>query len=442
MPGRFLLTVGLLGTVVAAAFESLAVATIMPATVADIGGLAYYGWAFSAFMLAQIVGICAAGRVADTRGLAAPFAAGTVAFGAGLIGAGVTPSMPGLIAARVVQGWGAGAIGALAYAAVARGYPDDAKPRMLALLSTAWVAPGLIGPALAGVIAEYVGWRWVFLALAPLMLGAAALVIPALRRLPPPDRSHARPSQVPAAFALAAAGALALEALRWSATPAVLAGLAGAAVVTVPSLRRLLPPGTVTAQPGPPAAIATMTLLSGAFFGAEIFVPLAITDVRAQTTTMAGLVLTAATILWTAGAWLQERVVLRSSRRLLTGAGLAAMTAGIATTAAVLSDAVPPWIAVGTWGLSGFGIGIAYSTLALVVLETAPNGEEGAASAALQLAFVLGTAVGTGATGAVVARWVDSGGALATAIGLVFAAAVVFAVFGLALTPRLPGRPR
>ena len=184
MPGTRLLTIGLLGTVSAAAFESLAVATIMPAAVGEIGGLAYYGWAFSGFMLAQIIGICAAGRLADAGRLTGPFAVGALAFGAGLLAAGLAPSMPAVIAARALQGVGAGVIQSLAYVAVARGYPEHLRPRMLALLSTAWVAPGLIGPALAGAIAEYVGWRWVFLALAPLMLGAAALVVPALRRLP------------------------------------------------------------------------------------------------------------------------------------------------------------------------------------------------------------------------------------------------------------------
>ena len=128
MPSRRLLTIGLLVTVLAAAFESLAVSTVMPAVVREIGGLDYYGWAFSVFMLAEIVGICAAGGVADTRGLAAPFAVGALTFGVGLLGAGLAPSMPALIVARVVQGCGAGAISALAYAAVGRGYPPDAKP--------------------------------------------------------------------------------------------------------------------------------------------------------------------------------------------------------------------------------------------------------------------------------------------------------------------------
>ena len=67
--------------------------------------------------------------------------------------------MPALIGGRALQGIGGGGIGSVAYVAVGRGYPEGAKPRMLALLSTAWVVPGLIGPALAGLVVEGVGWR-------------------------------------------------------------------------------------------------------------------------------------------------------------------------------------------------------------------------------------------------------------------------------------------
>jgi MFS family permease len=92
--------------------------------------------------------------------------------------------------------------------------------------------------------------------------------------------------------------------------------------------------------------------------------------------------------------------------------------------------------------LAGLGIGVAYSTVSLVVLESAKPGEEGAASAALQLSFVLGTAVGTGATGGVVARWVESGASLGAAMVVVFAVALALAFLALVAAPRLPGRVR
>jgi len=68
-----------------------------------------------------------------------------------------------------------------------------------------------------------------------------------------------------------------------------------------------------------------------------------------------------------------------------------------------VTTTIPAGIAAIAWGVTGLGMGLAYSTATLVVLESAPAGEEGAASSATQLANVLGTAVGTGIGGAIVA---------------------------------------
>lgn len=417
-PAQRVLTVGLVLTVSMAAFEAMAVATILPATVADIGGLPYYGWAFSGFMLAEIVGIAVAGRAGDTRGLAPPFAVGGALFGAGLLGAGAAGSMQALIACRLLQGLGAGAISTLSYTAVARGYEEAARPRMLALLSTAWVVPGLIGPALAAAVDAYFGWRWVFLALAPFSVVAVGLALPALRGLGPLGAAAAPTDQTAAAAGLTAgAAALLLAPSLDHALVGLAVGSVGA-VVALPCFRRLVPAGTLRARPGLPAAVAAMGLLSAAFFGAEVFVPLSLTEVRHRSVAFAGVTLTAATLSWTAGAWLQARWAPRHSRRLLVALGLLLLAVGIAATAAVLHPSIPTELAPVAWGVAGLGIGVAYSTTALVVLECAPPGEEGSASAAMQLANVLGTAIGTGAGGAVLARFIARGGSTSAAIAL------------------------
>ena len=108
-PQRRALTTGLVLTITFVASESLAVVTIMPVVARDLGGLRLYGWVFSAFMLASVVGIVAAGREIDRRGPAVPFVAGVVLFCCGLAVAGLAPSMGVLVAGRVLQGLGAGA---------------------------------------------------------------------------------------------------------------------------------------------------------------------------------------------------------------------------------------------------------------------------------------------------------------------------------------------
>jgi MFS family permease len=406
-PERRALTAGLILIVSMAAFEALAVATVLPAVVQHIGGLEWYGWVFSAFMLANLVSITTAGHAADRQGLARPFVIGSALFAIGLLGAGIAPKMPVLVASRVAQGLGAGAFSSVSYVAIARAYPAHARPRMLAMLSSAWVVPGLIGPA--------------------------------LRRLSPlaatPSANHT------------------LAALRLSAgTAALLFGLGSAdlrlgalavvlgSTLALPALARLLPAGTLRAAPGLPAAVATLGLLGCAFFAAEAFLPLSLTDIRGQSTMVSGIALTATTIMWTAGAWVQARLVSAGNRRRLTAGGLLLIIAGIAGIAAVATTTVPVALAAIAWGVAGLGMGLAYSTATLVVLEAAPAGNEGASASAAQLANVLGTALGTGVGGAIV-MWaaVPPAQSTRTGIALVDASAIAAAMLALLTARRLGG---
>jgi MFS family permease len=84
-------------------------------------------------------------------------------------------------------------------------------------------------------------------------------------------------------------------------------------------------------------------------------------------------------------------------------AGLVILGAGIGGVIALLSSHVPPWSAVVAWAIAGLGMGLAFTTCSAAILESAPAGQEGAASASLQLAQVLGAAVATGVGGAIVA---------------------------------------
>ena len=431
-----LMTIGLILTVVGAAFEALAVATTLPVVVENLGGLSLYGWVFSAFMLANLVGITVAGGEADRQGPARPFIAGVGLFALGLLIAGLAPTMSVLIAGRIVQGLGAGAIGSIAYVAVGRGYPEHARPRMLALLSSAWVIPGLIGPAIAGMIAEYIGWRWVFLGLVPLAPLAAGMALPSLRRLEASTKGKRDLSRLRAALRLTLGAGLMMAGLGQASV------LFGALLVLIgttlalPSLRGLLPAGTLRAAHGLPAAIAAGGVINFAFFGADAYVPLALTNIRGQTATAAGLALTAATLTWSAGAWLQAHLVARHGRHWLALIGLVLIAAGIAGMLLTLQPQVPVIFASIAWAVAGLGMGLAYSTTTLVVLERAIPGQEGAASAAMQLVNGLGTAFGTGLGGMLIAHTGSIGDGIVIQDLLMIFALALAAIMAL----RLPRR--
>jgi MFS family permease len=178
--------VGLVLAVTFVAFEALAVATILPVVGRHLGQLRLYGWVFSAFLLASLIGIVLAGTLADRVPLARLMLAGLGSFALGLVIGGTAPDMLVLVAGRAVQGLGAGVVPAVAYVAISRCYAEESRPRMFAVLSTAWVVPGMAGPAIAALVAAAAGWRWVFLGLLPLVLVAGGLVVLALRDVPPP----------------------------------------------------------------------------------------------------------------------------------------------------------------------------------------------------------------------------------------------------------------
>jgi MFS family permease len=211
-------------------------------------------------------------------------------------------------------------------------------------------------------------------------------------------------------------------------------------VLGLPALRAVLPPGTLRAAPGLPAAVATMGLLNLAFFGVDAFVPLALVDVRGRSVAFAGLALTAATITWTTGSWLQARLVARSDRRVLVRVGLALVVGGELGTALVLWPAVPVAVGLVAWSVAGLGIGLAYSTATLVVLQTAPRGEEGAASSSLQLANTLGAGLGAGLGGALVGLLGAEGESLRGPLLGQDLAMVGVLVVALAIAGRLPAK--
>jgi MFS family permease len=180
-------------------------------------------------------------------------------------------------------------------------------------------------------------------------------------------------------------------------------------------------------------------LLTFAFFGADAYVSLAYADVRGEPIWVAGLALTAATLLWTTGAWIQQRLVHTLGPRRLVTAGFAGVALGIVGLAGGLG-AAPLWPSVAVWAVAGLGMGLAYPSISVTVLATAPAGQEGSASASLQLTDVLGVALGTGMGGAFVALGEARDWRPAAGLEIAFAVTVAVALLGTLASRRLPAR--
>lgn len=442
--GRRELTVGLVLTITLVAFEAMAVATIMPDVEDDLGGLGLYGWVFSGFSLASLVGIVIAGQLVDRRGLVVPYVLGLGLFTVGLVVGGAASSMAVLVVARLLQGFGAGAIPATAYAAIARGVPPGLRPRMFAVMSTAWVVPGLIGPVAALAIERALSWRAVFLILIPVVLAAGAMTVPALRTLgggapaDPVAAARDRRRLVEVGLLVVGVGAIftASTVERWA---IVVALVAVGVPVAARSLLHLLPAGSLRFAPGVPAAVSVRGVLTFAFFAADAYVPLAVVDGRGAASWIGGAALSASAVCWAGASWLQARTIDRAGPRRLDQIGFASLVVAALLLLAMVRGA-PVGLAVVAWAIGGFAIGLAYAPLSVTVLGSAKPGEEGEASAGIQLTDGLGIALGTGLGGWIVAVGDDRGWAVATSTTWVFVLAAVAALGGLVASGRLPRR--
>jgi len=442
-PGRRALTLGLVLNVTIVASEALAVSTIMPIVARDLGGLDLYGWVFSGFFLGNLLGIVVAGILIDRGSLAGPFALGIGLFSFGLLVGGLAPAMPVLVAARVIQGFGAGAIPAVAYVSIGRALPEPLRPRMFATLSTAWVVPGVIGPSLAGIVAETLHWRLVFLGLLPLIAVSAALTYPAIRSVEPAPAAAEEEHRVaqdarrrlPLASVLVAGAGMVVAGLsNLGPAPVVLVALG--LLIGTPAFARLTPRGTLAARPGLPSAVLLRGFLTFAFFCSDAYVPLAVQEWRGFPAIVSGLVFTASTLTWTGGSWILAHRIERFGPRRFLAAGFTVLLLGLAGFATILVPTVPIVVATVTWGVAGLGMGLSYSLLSLVVLRWAAPGEQGAATAGLQLSDVLGTSLGTGLGGALVAAGLRAGSPGWVGLAETFAVSAGVAIVGLLLTRR------
>jgi MFS family permease len=392
--------VGLVIVVTVVAIEAMSVATVMPTVVRDLHGLRFYSWGFTAYLLADVIGMVDAGRRSDQQGPTPSLIGGLVMFAIGLLIASLAPDMAVFLGGRLLQGLGGGSMIVAVYVVVARAFPESLHPRVFAALSSAWVVPALVGPALAGVVTSAFGWRWVFAGIAPFAIAGAAMLAPVLRQMThePADTAPAITSVWPGVALAVGLGAIqgAAEADAWWAVPVAVVGLG----ISVPTLRRLLPAGALRLARGLPTVVVLRGVLTCAFFGAESYLPFTLTRVHGGTARVVGIPLTLAALGWSAGSWWQGRTQRPKVRLLQAGFGLAAV--GIGLLVIVAQPGVSLWVAVPIWTVAGTGMGLAMPTISVLLLERSSARDQGANSAALQISDMVGSIVGIAALGAIV----------------------------------------
>jgi MFS family permease len=437
-------TSGILVLITFVAFEAMAVAVALPTAARDLRGLEQYGWAFTGFLAANVLGMVVSGQVSDVRGPRLPLLAGIAAFLVGLLLAGTASTMLQLVAGRFVQGLGGGLLITAVYVVIGTEYPESLRPRFFAALSSAWVLPSLVGPVVAGAVTQHLGWRWVFLGLVPLVAVGAALMVPVLatlgasRAVSGSVRSRST-ERVVRAVAVAA-GVSALAHSGQSPSPATLAVGAVGLVAMVWGLRVLLPRGTFRVRPGVSAPVALRGLFAGAFFGMESVVPLSLGQQHGYGPLAAGLPLACGGVAWASGSWWQgrdSRVPEPVRRVRLMRLGFALITSCAVMVVVVAHPSVPGWLIFPAWALGGLGAGMAMTGASVLLLKFTNEADRGSDSAALQLSDATASAVTTGIAGVFVAAAVRGLVGYTTAFVGIGGVMAVIAFVGLLVAGRV-----
>jgi MFS family permease len=441
------------------AFEALAVATAMPTIAVDLDGLRHYTLAFAVVFATSVVGMLTAGRWCDRTGPAPAMWTGVALFVVGLVVAGTASGMGALIAGRAVQGVGNGLFGVALYVLVARVFAPDRRPAVFSAFAAAWVVPAIVGPGLAGLVVDHLGWRWVFLGAAALTVPAAILMRPGLTAaqgaaaeadgLADVDDSvdEGLESVSPAGGIIAGdnsagdnsagdnpaggnsrggrsvGGRSAHDAAAGDADAGPADGGSAGDLVVGQAERPLLHAlrlalAVLRARRGLPAVVSVRALVSGAFTGAEVLLPLLLVHERQLSPGGAGLILTVGALGWSAASWVRGRNLLHLSHTgyVRLGGGLLAL--GMVGAAVLVLPGIPAWVGMAFWVLSGSGMGLVYPTLSVLTLELAPPHEHGSASSALQVADAVAAAIASSATGALLWVLYDIAGLPAYAVVL------------------------
>ncbi len=403
------------------AIEATIVSTAMPGIAGQLGDLHLYAWVFSSFLLTQTATAVVFGKLADLYGRKPVLLVGIAVFLAGSVLCGLAWSIPSLIAFRLVQGVGAGAIQPVCLTVVGDLYSARERGKIQGYLASVWGISSVLGPLAGGVILQHLSWAWVFWINVPVGLAAAAGFVAFLRE----DVAYERQSVdvVGAALFTVAVAALmvALTEVGDAATGIALAA-GGVCIVSLALFvlqeRRARDPmmsfGLWSRRPIATANAAT--LLSGmAIIGLTTFLPMYVQGVLGQSALVAGMTLTMVVLGWPIGATVAARNFARFGLRAPLLFGAALLPVGAVAFVALGPGTSPVMAGLGSL-VMGLGMGFLNTAAIVLIQDSVDWAERGAATASNIFSRNLGSTLGAAALGAVLNLSLAHGGVGAAAV--------------------------
>jgi len=420
-------SIALAGGVALHAVNVYIVATILPSVVRDIGGLSYYAWNMTLFVVASILSSALSPKTLDKFGPRRAFMVAIAVFALGTTVCALAPTMGWMLAGRTLQGFGGGLLLGLSYSSVRIVFEERLWPKAMALVSSMWGVATLAGPAIGGIFADAGYWRWAFGAVLPVALFLACLV-----RTQIAAKSSAPRGSGPVRIPLPQIGLLVVSVLivsvaslsehvGWSALGIAVALLVGAGVARLDArdVTRLMPIGAYDLDRL--GSIYACVALVSIGITVEMFVPYFLQVLHGHSPLAAGYLSALMSAGWTMGA------VTSTSRSPATAdfyvrvgpivSALSLVILGLLLPWAPLQDAVLRWVVIIPLVGVGLGIGMCWPHLLTYVFKVAPAGQENMASSAIITTQLYAMALGAAIGGVIInaAGFTDPGGVQGTA---------------------------
>jgi len=437
-------TLALAGGVAVHAINMYIVATILPSVVLEIGGLPYYSWNMTLFVVASILSSALSPRLMAVYGPRRAFLLALTVFASGTICCALAPDMGWMLGGRTLQGLGGGALLGLSYASVRIVFPERLWPKTTALLSSMWGIATLLGPAIGGMFAQAGLWRWSFWSVILIALGLAWAVQAQIAvKATVPQQSRGIPF-VQIGLMMISVLVVSVASLSPHAWRNLLGVSVGAVLTLViiaidrRSHRRLMPDGAYNLLKLGSAYICAVLL--SASITMEIFIPYFLQILHGQTPLVAGYLAAVMSIGWTLGTFgsasRTEPVIQHMLRfgPLLTTVCIVlfALLTALPFTRPLLAASAVFFPLLGI----GMGMGICWPHMLTHVYKTAPAGQENMAASAIITVQLYAIAFGAALGGMIAnaAGFIDPGGeqgtrSAALALLLAFALPPALAVY-------------
>lgn len=391
------------------AVEGTIVSTAMPAIVGDLGGFALYSWVFSAYLLMNAVTVLIYGKLSDLFGRKPILTFGIIIFLIGSILCGIAENMEMLILFRLIQGFGAGAVMPIATTIVGDIYTKEERAKVQGYLSSVWGISAVTGPALGGLLVEYVSWRYVFWINVPLgILAIAGLWLFLHENIEKKKRQIDYPGAILLTVSISSLMIVLVEAgTNWPWTSMKTIGLAGISILTFvlfifqeKRAEEPMMPFNIWRERS--IFIANMTSLTTGvmLIGISSFLPAFVQGVMERSPIVAGFTLTAMSIGWPIAAAVGGRLLLKNGYRSTSLIGGIALILGSMMFVTLTPEAGPLWAAAGSF-MVGIGMGLTSTAFIVSIQSTVSWQQRGIATAANMFMRNLGNTVGAALLGGI-----------------------------------------